>query len=261
MKFILGKKLQMTQRFNDTGVVPVTVVSAGPCTVTYVKGEKDGYRAIQIGFETSRKKLTKSLEGHLKDLAHFKFLGEFRTDAEAKRGQMLSVGMFKPGDTVQVTGVSKGKGFQGVVKRHHFSGSPKTHGHKDQLRMPGSIGATEPKHVLRGTRMGGHLGADQVTVKNLEVVEVDEAKNLLYLKGAVPGAYHAVLAISGEGEAVFGEPAAGPAANEENKADVTTGHEAQEIKPEAAPESLDATETVPAAAAEQVRVEKKEDKK
>ena len=207
MKFILGKKMNMTQRFNDAGVVPVTVVTAGPCTVTYVKGGKDGYRAIQVGFDETKKKITKSLAGHLKGLSHFKLLREFRTDAEAKRGQRLSVGMFRPGDLVQVTGVSKGKGFQGVVKRHHFSGSPKTHGHKDQHRMPGSIGATEPKHVFRGTRMGGHMGADTVTVKNLEVIEVDEAKNLLYIKGAVPGARNAMLAIAGEGEPVFVDPA------------------------------------------------------
>lgn len=246
----------MTQRFNDKGVVPVTVVSAGPCTVTQVKGEKDGYRAIQIGFEETKKKLTKSLEGHLKGLAHFKILGEFRTEAAAERGQMLSVGMFKSGDIVQVTGISKGKGFQGVVKRHHFSGSLKTHGHKDQLRMPGSIGATEPKHVFRGTRMGGHMGSDQVTIKNLEVVEVDEAKNLLYLKGAVPGAYRANLAISGEGDAVFMDAVADAVKQEDIPAQKTT--EEAEVKPEstetAAATEQPAVETAPAA-------EKKEDTK
>lgn len=256
MKFILGKKLHMTQRFNDKGVVPVTVVSAGPCTVTYVKGEKDGYRAIQIGFAETKKKLTKSLEGHLKGLAHFKILSEFRTDTAAERGQTLSVGMFKPGDAVQVTGISKGKGFQGVVKRHHFSGSLKTHGHKDQHRMPGSIGATEPKHVFRGTRMGGHMGSDQVTVKNLEVVEVDETKNLMYLKGAVPGAYHAILAISGEGDAVFMDAVAAAVKQEEVAVEKTADD--TEVKSESTETSVaaeqPAVETAPEA-------EKKEETK
>lgn len=206
MKVILGTKKEMTQKFTDAGVVPVTVVSAGPCTVTQVKGAKDGYQAIQLGFRETKKKISNSVKGHLKGLAMFHTLREFRTTDSAERGKTITVGTFKVGDTVQVIGIAKGKGFQGVVKRHHFGGSPKTHGHKDQLRMPGSIGATEPKHVFKGTRMAGRMGGQQVTVKNLEIVEIDEQNNLLYIKGAVPGGRNALLAISGEGELVFTEP-------------------------------------------------------
>lgn len=208
MKVILGKKLQMTQRFNAQGVVPVTVIQAGPCTVTQVRGEKEGYRAIQIAFGPS-KRISKPLAGHLKSLGNFRYLREFRMESNAVRGQTFTVSIFKPGDKVKVTGLAKGKGFQGVVKRHHFSGSPKTHGNKDQLRMPGSIGPTEPKHVFKGTRMAGRMGGQRVTVKYLEVVAVDEAKHLLYVKGAVPGGRNSLLAISGEGEMVFAQPAQG----------------------------------------------------
>ncbi len=203
MKVILGTKREMTQKWSSSGVVPVTAILAGPCTITQVKGEKDGYHAVQVGFTQTKKKISKPLAGHLKDLAHFKTLREFRMETDAKRGQVATVSAFKVGDTVQVIGIAKGKGFQGVVKRHHFGGSPKTHGHKDQHRMPGSIGATEPKHVFKGTRMAGRMGGQQVTVKNLEIIEIDEKNNLLYVKGAVPGARNGLLAISGEGDMTF----------------------------------------------------------
>lgn len=192
----------MSQKFAGDSVVPVTVVHAGPCTVTQVKGEKDGYRAIQLGFE-KKGKVSKSLVGHFGDLGPFRYVREFRMEADARRGQLLTVAMFKPGDHVKVTGISKGRGFQGVVKRHHFAGSPKSHGHKDQLRMPGSIGSTEPKHVFKGTRMAGRMGGERVSVRNLEIVEVDAQNNLLYLKGAVPGARNSLLLISGEGDLVL----------------------------------------------------------
>ncbi|PWB38429.1 MAG: 50S ribosomal protein L3 [Parcubacteria group bacterium] len=201
-KFILGKKLNMTQKFLPDGrVMPVTVVEAGPCTVVQVKGEKDGYQAVQIGFG-KRRQVSKPLAGHLKGLANFRYLREFNIDDKNKleRGQAFDVTSFRPGDILTVTGVSKGKGFQGVVKRHGFHGHPPTHGHKDQERMPGSIGSTEPQRVFKGTRMAGHMGVDTITVRNLELIDIEPEKNLLYIKGAVPGSRQALLEIVSEGE-------------------------------------------------------------
>jgi large subunit ribosomal protein L3 len=206
MKIIIGKKLHMTHHFGDAGGTPVTVIAAGPCTVTQVKGKKDGYQAIQLGFDATHKKIAKPQAGHLKGLAAFRHMHEFKTDTAADRGDVCTVAQFKTGDLVKVTGVSKGKGFQGVVKRHHFHGSPKTHGHKDQLRMPGSIGAGGVQHVFKGTRMGGRMGNEQVTVANLEVIAVDAEKNLLYVKGAVPGARNQVVTIMADGDVVFEKP-------------------------------------------------------
>lgn len=197
MKFILAKKLEMSQIFRPDGtVVPVTLVQAGPCVVTQVKTpDTDGYTAVQLGF-LPRKHPAKPQAGHLKDLESMSAMREFRI-AEAppmKRGDKVEATVFVPGDKVQVTGVSKGKGFQGVVKRHHFHGSPASHGHKDQLRMPGSIGAGGVQHVLKGRRMAGRMGGDQVTVKNLEIVEVRDG-GVLAVKGAVPGARNSILEI------------------------------------------------------------------
>ena len=217
----------MSQRYDDKGVVPVTVITAGPCTVTYVKGDRDGYGAVQIGYDSGVRKLDRPRTGHLKELGLFRYLREFRSGAQPQRGQMISVASFKPGDIVRVTGVSKGKGFQGVVKRHKFAGAPKTHGHKDQLRMPGSIGSTEPKHVFKGTRMAGRMGGDNVSVRNLEVVEVDEQNNLLYIKGAVPGGRNGLVAITGEGEVEFIDAGAAPV-----KQDTHKEPQAQEATPE-----------------------------
>lgn len=197
MKFILAKKLEMTQVYRPDGaVVPVTLVQAGPCVVTQVKtAEKDGVNAVQIGFRTA-KKLSKPEAGHLKDLPLMSELRDFRveTASELKRGDAVEAAVFQPGDMVNVTGVSKGKGFQGVVKRHHFHGHPTSHGHKDQERMPGSIGAGGPQHVFKGRRMAGHMGNEQVTVQKLGVVEVRDG-GILAIKGAVPGARNAVLEI------------------------------------------------------------------
>ncbi|HLD30616.1 MAG TPA: 50S ribosomal protein L3 [Patescibacteria group bacterium] len=198
MKFILGKKIEMSQRFDEEGAVtPVTLLEAGPCKVTQVKTkEKDGYEAVQIGFGL-KKKNNKPLAGHLKDLENFRDLVEFKVDkiAEYVRGQEISLANFVKGDKVVITGVSKGKGFAGVVKRHHFHGHPKTHGHKDQLRMPGSIGAGGVQRVFKGVRMGGRMGGEQITIKNLKVVEVDSQNNIIALKGAVPGARGALVLI------------------------------------------------------------------
>lgn len=197
MKFILGKKIAMSQIFQETGeAVPVTVIQAGPCNVTQVKSkDKDGYLAVQLGFEPV-KKLAKPQAGHVKDLPLFRKLREFRlTEGTFERGQSLTVEQFQAKDVLKVTGFSKGKGFQGVVKRHGFHGHPTTHGHKDQMRMPGSIGATFPQHVIKGKRMGGRMGGEKITVANLEVVKVEADKNLLYVKGAVPGGRNSFLLI------------------------------------------------------------------
>ena len=204
-KFILGKKLEMTQKFLADGrVIPVTVVLAGPCTVVQVKGDKDGYSAVQIGFE-QKKKANKPMAGHLKGLSNFRVLREFRVAKidDFARAKVFDVTSFAVGDNLTVTATSKGKGFQGVVKRHGFHGSPASHGHKDQLRMPGSIGATDPARVFKGTRMAGHMGVDTVTVKNLELIAIDPKNNLLFIKGAVPGGRNSLVKIVTDGEINF----------------------------------------------------------
>lgn len=209
MKFIIGKKLAMTQIFKEDGmVVPVTKVQAGPCAVVQVKSAaKDGYTAVQFGYgEKKAKNITKSLRGHAGNLGNFPYLREMRIKETGKektewqRGQVIDVSSFTAGDIVDAIGVSKGLGFQGVVKRHHFHGAPASHGHKDQLRHSGSVGAKGPAHVFKGTRMGGHMGDERVTVKNLEIAEVDAANNILYIRGAVPGARNGLIIIKGEGE-------------------------------------------------------------
>jgi large subunit ribosomal protein L3 len=198
MKFILAKKIEMSQRFKEDGtVVPVTLVLAGPCVVTQIKTkDKEGYTAIQLGFD-QKKKITKPIAGHLKDLGNLKYLREFRIDDPSayERGKSIDASLFAPGDIIEVTGVSKGRGFAGVVKRHHFHGHPASHGHKDQLRMPGSIGSRRQGPVQKGKRMAGHMGNAQITVKNLEIIDVDKENNTLAIKGAVPGARNALLMI------------------------------------------------------------------
>ncbi|MCH7492867.1 50S ribosomal protein L3 [Patescibacteria group bacterium] len=209
MKFILGKKIEMTQRFNDEGrAIPVTAVEAGPCVVTQLKTmEKDGYTAVQIGFQAS-KRINKPQLGHLKGLSNLRRLREFRIndDPKLKRGDAITAAVFQPGDKVSVIGTSKGKGFQGVVKRHGFAGGKGSHGDKDQLRMPGSIGATDPGRVFKGTRMAGQMGNKQSTVQDLEIIEVDSDNNILYIKGAVPGARHGLLEIFGAGDMTIVQP-------------------------------------------------------
>src|SRR3989344_5542647 len=187
MKFIIAKKLEMSQRFKEDGpVVPVTLLTAEPCQVTQVKNvDQDGYEAVQIGTEPD-KHPNKPEAGHTKAAGQaFSVLKEFRVPSGAfKPGDVIDVGQFEPGDYVQVIGTSKGKGFQGVVNRHHFAGGPASHGHKDNLRMPGSIGAGGHQHVHLGQRMGGHMGDAQITVKNLEIVMVKPEANELWIKGA-----------------------------------------------------------------------------
>jgi large subunit ribosomal protein L3 len=201
MKFIIAKKLEMSQRFRENGaVVPVTLLQAGPCTVTQVRTkEKDGYDAVQVGCHDA-KKASLPMKGHLKAVGKlFKTLREFRTDgpAELKVGDTIDAAQFAAGEFVHATGMSKGKGFQGVVKRHGFGGGPASHGHKDNLRMPGSIGSGGIQRVFKGLKMGGRMGGEQVTVKNLEVVEVDAAKGVLAVKGAVPGAFGSLVVLTG----------------------------------------------------------------
>jgi large subunit ribosomal protein L3 len=194
---LLGKKVGMTQVFTESGeIVPVTVLEVGPCFVTQIKTpERDGYSALQLGFGESRR-LTKPERGHLKNLPPLKHLHEVRTTAigDMRVGQKLNVTMFSVGDLVDVSGISKGKGHAGVVKRHHFKGGKKTHGQSDRWRRPGASGATTtPGRVYRGMRMAGQMGNARATVLNLEVVRVDAERNLLAVKGAVPGAREGLL--------------------------------------------------------------------
>jgi len=195
LKGLIGKKVGMTQIFDESGAaVPVTIIEAGPCYVTQVRAlETDGYSAVQLGFyETKPKRLTGGELGHLKrnNLPPLRFLREFREkDPGVQEGDVISVSLFSIGDHVDVVGTSKGKGFQGGVKRYHFRGGPKTHGASDRMRSPGSRGSTTtPGRVYKGARGPGHMGDDRVTVQNLTVAYVDAERNLLGLRGAIPGA-------------------------------------------------------------------------
>jgi len=199
---MLGRKIGMTQVFTAKGeVVPVTVINAGPCVVTQVRTrDSDGYEAVQLGFEqVPARKLTRPQQGHLKNAGTLvRILREFSADnvQEHQAGEVINVELFKPGQKVDVSGNSKGRGFTGVVKRHHFRGGPKTHGQSDRHRAPGSIGAgTTPGRVWKGQKMAGRTGNKRVTVQNLEVVEVIADKNLILVKGSVPGAPNALLQI------------------------------------------------------------------
>ena len=190
---IIGKKVGMTQVFAEDGaLVPVTVIQAGPCLVVQKKtAEKDGYDAVQIGLveKVSNRRITSAQRGHFEKagLQPVRTLAEVDYDGEVNVGDRVQVDIFNPGDSIDVVGQSKGKGFQGVVKRHHFKGGRATHGSMFH-RAPGSIGASAfPSRVMKGMRMGGRMGGDQVTVKNLRVAKVDAENNLLYVKGAVPG--------------------------------------------------------------------------
>jgi large subunit ribosomal protein L3 len=195
MQGIIGRKVGMTQVYAADGrAIPVTVIQAGPCVVVQRKTkQKDGYEAVQLGLVEDRKvkKVTKAMAGHFKkaDLPPCRVLRELRVEGkdELKVGDKVSVELFAPGDTITVVGVSKGKGFQGVIKRHHFRGGAATHGSMFH-RAPGSIGASAfPSRVLKGMRAAGHMGSDQVTQRNLQVVRVDAGNNILVVKGAVPG--------------------------------------------------------------------------
>lgn len=202
MNGIIGKKIGLTRIFDENGRnIPVTVIEAGPCYVTQVKtDENDGYTAVQLGFEEIREKvLNKPRLGHLKKSGKvLRILKEFReTDVVGvEEGSEVTVDIFKPGDVIAVTGTSKGKGFQGGVKRHNFKGGPKTHGQSDRHRAPGSIGASSyPSRVWKGMRMAGQTGNSTVTVRNLKVIEINSERNLLLVKGSVPGARNGIVRI------------------------------------------------------------------
>jgi large subunit ribosomal protein L3 len=202
LKGLIGKKVGMTQIFDEAGAsIPVTLIEAGPCYVTQVRlPDQDGYSAVQLGFgESKPKRLSGGQLGHLKrnSLPPLRFLREFRTKtADIQEGESVTVEVFAIGDTVDVVGTSKGKGFQGGVKRYHFHGGPKTHGQSDRNRAPGSRGSgTTPGRVFKGARGPGHMGSDRVTSQNLKVVLIDPERNLLGVRGAVPGAKGGVLVI------------------------------------------------------------------
>ncbi len=198
MTFILAKKLKMTTVFTETGdTQAVTLLQAGPCKVTQVKtSEKDGYEAVQIGFG-EKKSLTKPLAGHLKDLPKFRNIREFTGEETKtlKRGDEITAGSFKAGDVVDVRGTTKGKGFAGVIKRHHFKGGPASHGSQSH-RIVGSVGQRFPQHTMRGKKMPGQLGNAPKTVKNLKIVDVDTANNLLVVAGAVPGHIGSIIEVT-----------------------------------------------------------------
>ncbi len=196
---LLGRKLGMTQVFDENGQIhAVTVVEAGPVIVTQVKtAAKDGYAAVQVGYG-ERKKSNKPMRGHLKKLGDFRLLREFRVqgDGEYSVGDKVGLELFSEGDLVDVTGVSRGRGFAGGVRRHNFHGGPKTHGQSDRHRAPGSIGSgTTPGRVYKGQKMAGHMGAVQVTSKNLRLIAKDEGKGLLLIEGAVPGATNGTVRV------------------------------------------------------------------
>jgi len=194
----------MTRVFDDAGnVVGATVIEAGPNVVTQVKTvEKHGYAAVQVGFGARKiKHVTKAELGHLKLSGKGPFeavreLRDFESEQELQVGDEIKVGIFTPGELVKVTGISKGLGFQGVVRRHHFGGGPKTHGQSDRLRAPGSLGQSSyPSRVFKGLKMAGRMGGEQVTMRNLRVLKVDEANNLLIVKGAIPGTENGIVLI------------------------------------------------------------------
>ena len=197
--------MSMTQIWVDDKVVGVTPVQAGPCVITQVKNTaKDGYVAVQLAYGTRQaKNINKPQLGHYKKTGtQPAYVREFRLnkDVDLKEGDVITAGTFAVDDIVAVTGIAKGKGFQGVVKRHGFSGHSKTHGNKDQERMPGSIGPKGPAHVFKGTRMGGRMGGGQITTSNLKIKAVDTVNNILFIQGAIPGSINGYVVIKGLGE-------------------------------------------------------------
>jgi large subunit ribosomal protein L3 len=199
LRGFLGKKIGMTQIFRDNGiVVPVTLIEAGPCVVTQVKTkESDGYEAVQLGFGEV-KRPTKPMQGHFRPSRASRYLREVKADnpAEFSVGQTLGVDIFAEGEKVDIIGRSKGRGFAGTMKRHGFGGGPRTHGQSDRARAPGSIGGgTTPGKVFKGLKMAGHMGDRRITVKGLEIIGVDTDRNILLVKGGIPGAPNSLVQI------------------------------------------------------------------
>ena len=204
MRGILGRKLGMTRFFDEQGgSTAATVIEVGPCTVLQVKTEEnDGYAAVQLGFlDQKEKNVTKARAGHFKqaDSAPKRVLREFRDyDLDVKKGEEIKVDIFTVGEVIKVAGVSKGKGFAGVMKRHGFGGGPASHGQSDRQRAPGSIGQSAwPKRVFKGIKMAGRMGNDRVTVSNLRVLKVIPERNLMVVKGGVPGSRNSIVEIRG----------------------------------------------------------------
>jgi large subunit ribosomal protein L3 len=202
MKFILGTKVNMTEYFAEDGKMhAATIVAASPVVVTQIKNvEKDGYVAVQVGYGVRKEKnVTQPLKGHFGDKGLFMGAREFRMDADEagkmNAGDKIDVSTFAAGDTVTVSGTSKAKGFQGVIKRHNFKGGPRSHGQKHSERAPGSIGGGLRNRVPKGMRMGGRMGGDRITVSNLKILAVDAETNTLLISGAVPGRRGTVLEI------------------------------------------------------------------
>lgn len=247
MKYILGTKEEMTQVFAESGIVtPATVVRVPENVVTAVRTkDRDGYTAVQLGMGKQKPhRLTKAQLGHLKGKGPFVYLREFRVADDApvpKEGDRVTVETFQPEDPVHVSGTSKGKGFQGVVKRHGFKGGPRTHGQKHSERSSGSIGATGPQRVFKGTRMAGRMGGERITVKNLKVLAVDPEENLLVISGAIPGRRGSLVEIYGEGEITFQPPETETQAEENTQAQTQSSQPAEEktqdSREENAPES------------------------
>lgn len=200
---ILGEKIGMTRIFTKNGEsIPVTVILAGPCRVIQRKNlEKDGYNAVQLGFkEVNKKKVSKPIIGHFNKfkVEPLKYMREFKVDDSNKysSGMEVKVDIFKEGDKVDIISISKGKGFAGAIKRHHFSGGPKTHGQKEYFRSVGSMGATDAARVFKGKKLPGHMGSDRVSMKNIKVVKVDLGRNLILVKGSIPGAKGTMVIIN-----------------------------------------------------------------
>lgn len=196
MKFILGQKLKMSQIFDEKGnVVPVTLLEVEPCQITQIKTkDKDQYEAVQLGFQEKKKNKIKKSQKQ----KPFRYLREFKGDiSEYKVGDKIDISNFKEGDVVKISGISKGKGFQGVVKRWNFKGRPKTHGTKHESRTPGSVGTSFPERVIKGRKMAGRMGTERTTIKNLKIVKVDVENNLIAVRGAVPGRRGTLLEIRG----------------------------------------------------------------
>lgn len=244
----------MTQVWQGEKVTPVTRVQAGPCPVVQVKtaASKDGYGAVQLGYGQRKEKNIKRPQlGHLKKISNFqpvrmdirpggfpisknynlRYLREFRCNTDnLKAGDVIDVNTFEIGDSVKVTGTSKGKGFQGSVKRHGFHGHNTTHGTKDQVRTSGSIGAGGIQHVLKGMRMPGRMGNAKATVSNLKIVQVDQENNILYISGAVPGARNSLVLISGEGELKIVQPVVEEIKQEAKATETTTEAKAEVVE-------------------------------